>query len=54
MLIKVSTRRVRRVVRLPKGDVQVRLRGPVESAASRHVVVLSAARMKEWTTRSTG
>src|SRR6202171_4620604 len=49
MLINVSTRKFRRAVRLPEGE------GPAppgagvsKSAASRHFVALSTARMKEW------
>ncbi len=49
MLINVSTRKFRRAVRLPEGDIP----GPAgaglsKSAASRHFVALSAERMKEW------
>src|SRR5712691_2325580 len=49
MLINVSTRKVRRAVRLPEGDVPAAAgAGVSKSAASRHFVALSAARMKEW------
>jgi putative transposase len=49
MLINVSTRRLRRAVRLPEGDVPAgRGAGISKSAASRHFVALSAARMREW------
>ena len=49
MLINVSTRRFRRAVRLPEGDVPVPLgAGVSKSATSRRFVALSAARMKEW------
>jgi putative transposase len=49
MLINVSTRKFRRAVRLPEGDVPVPAgAGVSKSAASRHFVALSAARMKEW------
>jgi len=50
MLINVSTRKFRRAVRLPEGDVPRAGRGLAyrRSAASRHFVALSAARMKEW------
>ena len=48
MLINVSTRNAR-AVRLPEGDVPAPLgAGVSKSAASRHFVALSAARMKEW------
>jgi len=49
MLINVSTRKFRRAVRLPEGDVPAPSGcGVSKSAASRHFVALSAARMKEW------
>jgi transposase-like protein len=49
MLINVSTRKYRRAVRLPEGDVPAPAgSGVSKSAASRHFVALSAARMKEW------
>ena len=49
MLINVSTRKFRRAVRLPEGDVPTPAgAGVSKSAASRHFVALSAARMKEW------
>src|ERR1700730_10806418 len=49
MLINVSTRKFRRAVRLPEGDVPAPAgAGLSKSAASRHFVALSAARMKEW------
>ena len=49
MLINVSTRKFRRAVRLPEGDVPApRGAGVSKSAASRRFVALSAARMKEW------
>ncbi len=49
MLINVSTRKLRRAVRLPEGDVPAPAgAGVSKSAASRHFVALSAARMKEW------
>jgi transposase-like protein len=47
MLINVSTRKFRRAVRLPEGDVPAPA-GVSKSAASRHFVALSAARLKEW------
>ena len=51
MLINVSTRKFRRAVRLPEGDVPAPAgSGVSKSAASRHFVALSAARMKEWMT----
>src|SRR4030088_3492303 len=50
-LITVSTRKFRRAVRLPEGDVPAPAgSGVSKSAASRHFVALSAARMKEWMT----
>src|SRR5476651_1805239 len=49
MLINVSTRKIRRAVRLPEGDVPAPAgAGVSKSAASRHFVALSAARMKQW------
>jgi transposase-like protein len=49
MLINVSTRKIRRAVRLPEGDVPAPAgAGVSKSAASRHLVALSAARMKVW------
>ena len=49
MLINVSTRKIRRAVRLPEGDVPAPAgAGVSKSAASRHFVALSAARMKVW------
>ena len=49
MLINVSTRKFRRAVRLPEGGVPAPAgSGVSKSAASRHFVALSAARMKEW------
>ena len=52
MLINVSTRKFKRSVRLPEGDVPARKgSGLSKSAASRHFVALSAARLKEWMAR---
>src|ERR1700682_2531811 len=49
VLCNVSTRKFRRAVRLPEGDVPAPAgAGVSKSAASRHFVALSAARMKEW------
>jgi putative transposase len=49
MLIKVSTRKLRRAVRLPEGNLQaVPGDGTSKSAASRRFVALSAARLAEW------
>jgi len=49
MLINVSTRKFRRAVRLPEGDIPApHGAGVSKSAASRHFVALSAERMKEW------
>src|SRR5712672_1193581 len=49
MLINVSTRKFRRAVRLPEGDVPAPAgSGVSKSAASRHFVALSAARMQKW------
>jgi putative transposase len=51
MLINVSTRKFRRAVRLPEGDIPApHGAGVSKSAASRHFVALSAERMKEWMT----
>jgi putative transposase len=49
MLVNVSTRKFRRAVRLPEGDVPAPAgSGVSKSAASRHFVALSGARMKAW------
>ena len=49
MLINVSTRKFKRSVRLPEGDVPAADgAGLSKSATSRRFVALSAARMKEW------
>src|SRR5947209_11539796 len=49
MLINVSTRKFRRAVRLPEGDVPAPAgSGVSKSAASRHFVALSSARLREW------
>ena len=49
MLINVSTRKLRRAVRLPDGDVPAVMGdGTSKSAASRRFVALSAERMAEW------
>ena len=49
MLINVSTRKFQRSVRLPEGGVPApKGAGLSRSAASRHFVALSAARLKEW------
>src|SRR5271157_6123539 len=49
MLINVSTRRFKRSVRLPEGDVPASAgAGLSKSATSRRFVALSAARMKAW------
>ena len=49
MLVNVSTRKFRRAVRLPEGDVPAPAgSGVSKSAASRHFVALSASRMKAW------
>ena len=49
MLINVSTRRFKRSVRLPEGDVPAPDgAGLSKSATSRRFVALSAARMKKW------
>lgn len=51
MLINVSTRKLRRAVRLPEGDLPaVSGDGTSKSAASRQFVALSAARMAGWMT----
>jgi putative transposase len=49
MLINVSTRKYQRAVRLPEGDIPAPAgSGVSKSAASRHFVALSAARMRTW------
>jgi hypothetical protein len=49
MVINVSTRKFRRAVRLPEGDVPAPAgSGVSKSATSRQFVTLSAARMQEW------
>jgi len=49
MLLNVSTRKFRRAVRHPEGDVPAPAgSGVSKSAASRHFVALSAERMREW------
>src|ERR1700730_4284156 len=49
MLINVSTRKFRRAVRLPEGDIPTPSgAGVSKSAASRRFVALSAERMKTW------
>ncbi len=49
MLINVSTRKLRRAVRLPEGDLPaVHGDGTSKSAASRRFVALSADRLAEW------
>ena len=49
MLLNVSTRKFRRAVRLPEGDVPAPAgSGLSKSAASRHFVALSSARFQEW------
>jgi putative transposase len=49
MLINVSTRKLKRAVRLPEGDLlAVMGDGTSKSAASRRFVALSAERMAEW------
>ena len=51
MLLNVSTRKFRRAVRLPEGDVPAPAgSGVSKSAASRHFVALSSARLREWLT----
>lgn len=61
MLLNVSTRKFRRAVRLPEGDVPAPAgSGVSKSAAARHFVALSSARLREmaggsisWSYRST-
>ena len=48
MLINVSTRKLRRAVRLPEGDLPVIAGWHLKSAASRRFVALSAERLAEW------
>src|SRR3954471_22208083 len=49
MLINVSTRKLKRAVRLPEGDLPTVLGdGTSKSAASRRFVALSAERLAEW------
>src|SRR3954452_7616704 len=49
MLINVSTRRYRRSVRLPDGDVtSIKGDGTSKSAVSRKFVALSSAKLKDW------
>src|SRR5215213_5133043 len=49
MLINVSTRKLKRAVRLPEGDLPTVMGdGTSKSAASRRFVALSAERMAEW------
>ena len=49
MLINVSTRKLRRAVRLPEGDLPaIAGDGTSKSAASRRFVALSAARLAAW------
>src|SRR4051794_29683386 len=49
MLINVSTRKLKRAVRLPEGDLPAVIGdGTSKSAASRRFVALSAERMAEW------
>ena len=49
MLINVSTRKLRRAVRLPEGDLPIMAGdGTSKSAASRRFVALSAERLAEW------
>ena len=49
MLINVSTRKFRRAVRLPEGDLLATVGdGTSKSAASRRFVALSAGRLAEW------
>ena len=51
MLIHVSTRKLRRAVRLPEGDLQaVPGEGTSKSAASRRFVALSTERLSAWMT----
>jgi putative transposase len=52
MLINVSTRKFKRSVRLPEGEVPApKGSGLSKSATSRRFVALSAARLKEWMAR---
>jgi len=49
MLINVSTRRFRRSVRLPDGDLaSIKGDGTSKSAVSRRFVALSSAKLKDW------
>ena len=49
MLINVSTRKLRRAVRLPEGDLAIMAGdGTSKSAASRRFVALSAERLAKW------
>jgi putative transposase len=48
MLINVSTRRLRRAVRLREGDLPVAGDGASKSSPSRRFVALSAKRLAEW------
>ena len=49
MLINVSTRKFKRAVRLPEGDLPITVGdGTSKSAASRRFVALSAERLAEW------
>lgn len=49
MLIGVTTRKYRRSVRLPEGDLAgVAVRATAKSSVSRRFVALSAAKLKEW------
>ena len=49
MLINVSTRKLRRAVRLPEGDLPIIAGdGTSKSAASRRFVALSAERLAKW------
>src|ERR1700758_1129851 len=49
MLINVSTRKFRRAVRLPEGDIPALAGGGgSKSGVSRHFVALSGARLREW------
>jgi hypothetical protein len=49
MLINVSTRKLRRAVRLPEGDLPIMTGdGTSKSAASRRFVALSAEWLAEW------
>ena len=47
-VINVSTRKLRRAVRLPEGDLAVIAGWHLKSAASRRFVGLSAERLAEW------